>query len=230
MKNKGFTLVELLVTIVILGIVTGISIPLIRNVQSTMTEKKYTTYYNGLKTSAKLYNDSYSEDLFGNSRIGVACIKYSDLEKRRLIKDISIEDVSCNRERTFVRVTKIDDKYTYAPFLACGKENTDEVNKVLPTNSEASLNAEFCKLDDDSLIIVRLGKDERGTKYDKKRRSATIMITSATGINNLSNGKQRAVDLQYKWIKEGEAEPAGWNDLTFKVASRKEQEKTIESG
>ena len=105
-SKKGFTLVELLVTIVILGIVTGISIPLIRNVQSTMTEKKYTTYYNGLKTSAKLYNDSYSEDLFGNSRIGVACIKYSDLEKRRLIKDINIENVTCDKEKTFVRVTK----------------------------------------------------------------------------------------------------------------------------
>ena len=34
LKHKGFTLVELLVTIVILGIITGISIPIIRNIQA----------------------------------------------------------------------------------------------------------------------------------------------------------------------------------------------------
>ena len=79
MKNKkGFTLVELLVVIAILGIITGISIPLIRNVQKAMVKKKYTTYLNGLKTSAKLYNDSYSEDMFGHNKTGVYCVKFSE--------------------------------------------------------------------------------------------------------------------------------------------------------
>lgn len=60
MKNrKGFTLVELLVTVLILGIVTGLSIPLIRNVQNNNKNREYIAYMDTMKYSAKLYVDSY---------------------------------------------------------------------------------------------------------------------------------------------------------------------------
>ena len=58
-NNKGFTLVELLVVIVILGIITGLSIPLLRNVRENNQKKEYNTYMDTLKYSAKLYIDSY---------------------------------------------------------------------------------------------------------------------------------------------------------------------------
>jgi general secretion pathway protein G len=58
-NNKGFTLVELLVVIVILGIVTGLSIPLLRNVRENNEKKEYSTYMDTLEYSAKLYIDSY---------------------------------------------------------------------------------------------------------------------------------------------------------------------------
>ena len=67
-KEKGFTLVDLLVTISILGLITAMSIPVIRNIIEANTLKKYTTYKDSVETSAKLYVDSYSEDLFGKNK------------------------------------------------------------------------------------------------------------------------------------------------------------------
>ena len=230
MKNKGFTLVELLVTIVIIGIVTGISIPLIRNVQSVMTNKKYNTYFDSMKNSAKLYNDSYSEDLFGNYNVGVACISYENLENKKLIKEIGIEGVSCKRNNTFVRVTKINDKYIYAPFLECAKG--EDITKKLPEGKEQEINDSFCKLKRNTTIIVELGKDDRtDRKYSRKKREATIKIISATGINNLSIPGRKAIDLRYRWVKyEPESEELEWQALTFKVGNQKEQEKELDKG
>ena len=48
MKKNGFTLVELLVVIVILGIITGISIPVLRGLHERNTTKKYEVYMNSL--------------------------------------------------------------------------------------------------------------------------------------------------------------------------------------
>lgn len=98
MKKKGFTLVELLVTIVILGIITGLSIPLLRALSNNRTEKQYKTYLNSLVASAKLYNDSYSSDLFGNNENGCEFVTFQELFSHKLLKDIMISNISCNSD------------------------------------------------------------------------------------------------------------------------------------
>ena len=101
--RKGFTLTELLVVIVILGIITGISIPLIRNLSSTFEKKKYTNYRDSMLTAGKLYNDSYSEDLFGHNEYVCSYITYEQLVEGNLLKDIDVADVSCNSDiATFI--------------------------------------------------------------------------------------------------------------------------------
>ena len=117
--GKGFTLVELLVVIVILGIIVGLSIPLIRNIKASNKNRKFETYERTLIDSAKLYTDSYSTDMFGNSNYGCVEIPYSDLSKKSLIKDIQSSDFSCNDTNTYVRVIKLNDKYTYETKLTC---------------------------------------------------------------------------------------------------------------
>ena len=139
MKRKGFTLVELLIVIVILGIITGISIPLIRNIREKNQNKEYSNYIESLEYSAKLYMDSHKEDLFildGDE--GCAIIEYDELEKKGLLKDIGINNVSCNNRNTFVAVEKKGNEYTYKINLQCTSDEETVYTKE-------GINREDCK-------------------------------------------------------------------------------------
>ena len=64
--NRGFTLVELLVAISIMGLITLVSLPVISVITENNNKSKYKKYDESLVSSAKLYTDAYTIDLFGN--------------------------------------------------------------------------------------------------------------------------------------------------------------------
>ena len=73
MKNKGFTLVELLAVIVILAIISIITIPMIGNVIEESKKKSLEQSVNGLVESARYYsidNDGTYEFLFDENKKG----------------------------------------------------------------------------------------------------------------------------------------------------------------
>ena len=187
-KNAGFTLVELLVVIVILGIITGISIPLIRNIQASSRNKKFQTFESSLVDSAKLYTDSYSPDMFGNSNYGCALIRYEDMEKKTLIKDIQVSDSSCSSADTYVRVIKLNDKYTYETKLTCkdkkSNKNVFTSNKIEDGDMECSGGAiskgPTIEFNPEKDPIV---KAENATKY----KSVNIVVKSDYGIKEGSS-------------------------------------------
>jgi len=145
MKNqKGFTLVELLVAIVILGIIYGMAWPSIRRLQEANTYQKYENYGDILINAAKLYVDAYEEDLFiydddlermaageieGLTNAGqlmgdgkqCVFITYQDFVDHALIKDINLENITCNSAYTFVRVIRDKKNYSYKYYLGCGR-------------------------------------------------------------------------------------------------------------
>lgn len=130
MKNKkGYTLIELLAALVILGIITGMSFPVLTAIRNRNEKKKYEMYGETLISAAKLYVDAYEEDL-DLSNGESADIFYEQLMQKKLIKDINIAGITCYSERTFVHVKKINNKYQYTYNLACGPTN-DETGKKL---------------------------------------------------------------------------------------------------
>ena len=135
MKNKkGFTLVELLVVITVLGIITGLSWPAITRIREQNKTTKYKSYGDAMIAAAKLYVNSYEEDLFlyeddlseEQKEMGQCkFIMLYELMEHSLIKDFNDNGTSCNSEASFVRVIRKKGNYEYTYYLGCGKEHAD---------------------------------------------------------------------------------------------------------
>ena len=201
MKDKrGFTLVELLVVMVILGIVIGLSFPAIRVLQEKNADKKYNSYKDSLKSSAKLYVDSYDEDLFGRKESGCACIKYEELESKKLTKDITVKDVTCDTDNTFVRVNKVEGSYTYDSYIGCKEKNKSKVSIIYPKQDKphtmAAAGCDTMCNDEVTNGIYVYAEPSSSTEYSKKHYS-TVRIKSITGIN-------QGAEIYYAWSKNSD--------------------------
>ena len=84
-KNKGFTLVELLIAIVIMGIIVILALPSLRSFLTKNEEKEYMTLRNSIISAAKLYTDSSNEDMFGSNNSGCVMLTYNQLKAKDLI-------------------------------------------------------------------------------------------------------------------------------------------------
>ena len=223
MKKRGFTLVELLVVIVILGIVAGLSIPLIRNLTVAFDKRKYESYADSVLYAAKLYNDSYSEDLFGHNEYGCCYITYDDLEEKNLIKDIEVEGMSCNSDMTYVRVNKQKDKVSYTPYVSCGKKSNgaaSEISLSIPKEvPEKDIIA--CTCTNEPNISITADTSEAPEEIKKNRKKTKVTLTSGTGIGS-------KIVIYTKWSRTwNNYEDEGFEKLDFKVIDN--QEKILET-
>ena len=64
MNKKGFTLIELLIVIVIIGIVTGIGIPIYNNVRNMANERLYQSKVKAIEAAAILYFNETNRNIF----------------------------------------------------------------------------------------------------------------------------------------------------------------------
>ena len=219
MKRKGFTLTEMLVVVVILGIVSGMSVPLIRNLSTVFEKKKYETYADTVTASAKLYTDSYSEDMFGRKEYGCTYITYENLTDKGILKDINIDNVSCDSDKTFVRVIKQKDKYSYRTYLGCGvKENNNTVVVTrYPEGTLEEINYNSCTGSNPNNINISIDTTEIGGEYNKQRKSTKIMLSSGTGI-------QKNVSISTAWSKDpnGFSNVSKWTKASFEIKGDQE--------
>ena len=224
MKNRnGFTLVELLVVIVILGIVTGLSIPLIRNIQEDNKDKEYKTYMNTMRYSTRLYVDSYGEDLFGRHKSGCVNVSYFDLYQKGLIKDIPIDNVSCATDNTFVRVVKLDGKYGYSTSIGCGNVINNNVNiNTSISNVIGTLDDDVCRYDAAMKISSSPVPDK---KNNYKKRNIKVNIQSMTGVNN-----NAVIYYGFSYDRNTNVINNDWKKLNINIPGKKKQKEDIYGG
>ena len=224
MNKKGFTLTELLVVVVILGIIAGLSIPLIRNLTAGFEKRKYESYANSVLSAGKLFNDSYGEDLFGHNEYGCAYITYDKLVERRLLNDIEIEGMSCNSPKTYIRVIKQKDKYGYKTYLTCGPKTAGviETESFSMPNVVPEIDNNSCTGTNNGNLSITADMTQATGKADKNRKKTKITISSGTGINS-------AMSISAKWSQTSDDHaPEGFAKVDFKV--KEEQEESLLNG
>ena len=189
MNKKGFTLVELLVAISILAILTLIAIPTLRSFQANNSNSKYINYKKSLNTSGKLYNDSYTDDLFGEAPYGCQTVPLTELMNKKVAKDIALKNVSCNisAKDSYVIIKKFNNEYSYNSVLYCEddqhvKQYSDEddgLSDCINNNGIPDIDAEY--------------KDEESK--NSKNKSVVIKLIDIYGFTANQ-------EIEYAWSTE----------------------------
>lgn len=127
MNKKGFTLVELLAIIIVLGLILVIVVPKIFSTIQKSKEDIYKVKEHQLKKAAEDYT-LYKNITMPNSIGDTITINITDLINEKLInqiKDLN-DDSIC---QGFVLVTKTNSQnYSYSPCLTCTNYSTDNSN------------------------------------------------------------------------------------------------------
>lgn len=152
MKKKGFTLIELIAVIVIMGLLLLIVLPATTRLMKGNKNKKYDEYYNLIEKAALLYADSRKDDLGGVNASGCIDTSVEFLVKNKYLKEFNEDGVICNGASSYdltsfedidssknyidVRIRNVNGKKTVESSLVCVKRNKIEYSK-LKENTES---------------------------------------------------------------------------------------------
>lgn len=176
-RKKGFTLVELIVAIAIIGIILILALPRIGKIKSDNSKREYEVYEDSIESAAKLYVDSHGKDLFGNNESGCITIRYSQLKESNLIKDFSSKDITCsNDNETYVEVRKINDNYKYDTAITC-----KDTKKVVYQKTINHTNDNCENIPDKQAPTIEAIPDSHNWVQSKNLK-VTIKVSDSSGL------------------------------------------------
>lgn len=134
MNKKGFTLIELIATIVIMALILIMVMPSIMALVNNNEDKAYEYYGDALIEASKIFVNKEGEDItsLGTTNfIGCVDITYQDLIDANLIEPITEENIDCSD--ALIRYTKEKGKESYSINLTC--KDTSENKEVYNVNN-----------------------------------------------------------------------------------------------
>lgn len=152
MKNrKGYSLIELLAVIIIMGLILLIVIPAVSRLLTNNSNKEYNYYLKAIKAGATTYASKNEDELGTNLDSGCLEVSIDELIKNEYLKKFKDEKVTCDGK---VRLNNDKGNLKVAVNLTCKDFNNEETYKV--TEIEGSTCLAYKPKDDDGLkdIIV----------------------------------------------------------------------------
>ena len=201
-SEKGFTMVELLVSMAIMGLLVIMAFPTIRAIQTNNKNKKFEEYGKSVVSAAKLYVDSYGEDIFDPTKSSQRYqLNFDDLVKKDLIKDINMSDTTCITGKSNVWVVKYNDDYSYCLHLSCRLKNSDD--SIEPVYESKDVTGS-CKDIADKIQLVKYIYND-GTRDNEYHDEVIdgddnyrLVASTRTGFKFDENH-----DVFLKWVNDG---------------------------
>ena len=139
MNNKGLTLVELLLVIVIIGIIGAITIPNIMEAYSESRRKGGETVEDILIENLQMYNKDYEIDLWAEGETGDKIVSIQDLYSMN--PDIDMGECLLQNSNSLVITKDSSGNYTYKASIICSR-NFDSKTHTTKIATSSELNNE----------------------------------------------------------------------------------------
>lgn len=148
MNKNGFTLVELILVVVIIGIISAITIPSIMNGLSESKATGGESVEKLLETNLELYNTDNKEDLWcledskcESKEQNKTCITVSLNDLYSMNPDIDFGDCVLRDGNSLVIKRNIaTNSYTYHANIVCSKDFKNDVNHILDSTQADNSN------------------------------------------------------------------------------------------
>ena len=201
-KKNGFTLVELLSTIVILGIIFSIAIYLVvKNINDAKNNTELITY-NNIKNAAKVYTDEVSSYWNVKDNYEYSCISLGNMieigyfdekviSENGLTKDTKIKVIR-DKDSKVIKETSFSSEGSILPDVDCGYQasvaiSTDNKGKKVKTTNAKII---FNGLNEEYYRYFKLsGFSENITTNDVVYSCGGIGNCSNDTVSNLESGK-----------------------------------------
>ena len=140
-KNRGFTITEVITTLVILGVVLVIAIPSIGKLQSKFKTDYYEQLNGSVVAAAKTYFKDNAESK-PKGDLAIQKLDYASLKGSKYIDSIN-EYKSSNPCTGYIAVLKVKDQYTYTNCMKCesGNYKTYDNDNVVDISALSDENA-----------------------------------------------------------------------------------------